>query len=264
MNIFFRELKAYRKNVITWSLSIIAVLFASMAKYDVLSSDSTATVKFLEQFPATVQVIFGMNGLDPTTLSGYFGVLFLYTALMLAVHAGLLGADIIAKEEQERTTEFLYVKPRSRSLILTAKLIAALSIIIVINLITLSTSYALAAKYGASTTTTRDLVLFSIAHFILQLLFMTIGMAVAASRWWKSAAKAVALLIFTSYLLSVVASLQPALRTVCSISPFVHFEAASMITSGSLPREWAGVYGVLIITATIATYLMYRRRDLRV
>ena len=55
---------------------------------------------------------------------------------MATIHAAMLGATIIAKEERDKTSEFLFAKPVLRSTIITAKLLAAFVNIVVFNLIT--------------------------------------------------------------------------------------------------------------------------------
>jgi ABC-2 type transport system permease protein len=74
-------------------------------------------------FPKPVLVIAGINGLDVGTVIGYFGVLYLYILLMATIHAAMIGAEVISKEERDRTSEFLYPKPISRSKIVTEKLL---------------------------------------------------------------------------------------------------------------------------------------------
>jgi len=124
MNIFFQELRYRRKAQIGWVAAIIVFMALSVVKFDSLSKDTAASKVLLDQFPATIQAVFGMTGLDMTSLSGYFGILFIYILVILSVHAGMLGAGVLADEERDKTTEFLLVKPRSRSMIITQKLLA--------------------------------------------------------------------------------------------------------------------------------------------
>ena len=46
---------------------------------------------------------------------------------MATVHAAMLGADIISKEERDKTAEFLFVKPISRNKIIISKLLGSFS-----------------------------------------------------------------------------------------------------------------------------------------
>ena len=68
-------------------------------------------------------------------------MLFLYIAVMGAVHAVILGSELISKEERDKTSEFLYAKPVSRPTALTGKLLAGLTNLIVLNLVTLVSSF---------------------------------------------------------------------------------------------------------------------------
>ena len=263
MNMFWHELRAYRKGTIIWAVSIILLLVTSMAKFTTLTSGGVDAKKLLAGFPPAVQAIFGLNGLDITTVVGYFGILYLYVTIILSIHAGLLGADIVAKEEQEKTAEFLYVKPRSRHYILTTKLLVALTLVVLMNVVTFATSCALASRYVMLQTVIHELLLFSGAYLVLQLLFMAIGMMVAASAWLKYAGKIVAVLVVAMYFVSVAVSVQPSLSGVGKLSPLVQFEASKTIATGSWPIGWA--VGDLMLTAgcIVGAYLFYRRRDLK-
>ena len=63
--------------------------------------------------------LLGFSDLDLSKVSGYYGMLFIYLLLMATIHAAMLGATIIAKEERDKTSEFLFVKPVSRSKVIT-------------------------------------------------------------------------------------------------------------------------------------------------
>ena len=80
--------------------------------------------ELMSQFPRSIQVITGISGFDLGTVSGYFGVMFLYIALLGTIHALLLGSNIIAKEERDKTSEFLFTKPISRSRVINGKIVS--------------------------------------------------------------------------------------------------------------------------------------------
>ena len=82
----------------------------------------------------------GIGSLDLATVDGYFGLLYLYLVIMASIHAAMLGATMISKEERDKTAEFLFVKPISRTTVITAKLGASIVIVIVFNLVTLLSS----------------------------------------------------------------------------------------------------------------------------
>ena len=79
MNLFLRELKSHLKSLFIWSAAIAAFMFMSMAKYTVLAGDAAASQQIMKAFPATLQAVFGMTGLDLTTIEGYYGICFIFT-----------------------------------------------------------------------------------------------------------------------------------------------------------------------------------------
>src|SRR6059058_2084461 len=140
MNLFLREMRANRKSLLIWSIGVIFMVTAGMSKYGALSGSKQSLGELMAQMPKSLQAIMGIGNLDISTAIGYFGILFVYLVLMAVIHALMLGATIIAKEERDKTSEFLLVKPISRQQIITAKLAAALVNVVVFNMITLFTS----------------------------------------------------------------------------------------------------------------------------
>ena len=155
------------------------------------------------QMPKSMLAIFGIGTFDLSKASGYYGMLFLYLVLMATIHAAMLGADIISKEERDKTAEFLLSKPISRNKIITSKLLAALMNILIFNIITLVSSIIIVGKYSKGEAVSADIVILMGGMFILQLIFMLIGTAIAAvSKNPKTATSiSTAVLLITLYYL---------------------------------------------------------------
>ena len=134
MNVFIVEMKAHRNVLIIWAVGIIFMVVAGMGKYVALSSSGQSMNDLFAQMPKSMQTLFGIGSFDLSKASGYYGMLFLYLALMATIHAIMLGANIISKEERDKTAEFLFSKPISRNKIITAKLAAAFMNILIFNI----------------------------------------------------------------------------------------------------------------------------------
>ena len=245
MNIFFRELKAYRKSLFFWCLGMLFLVGSGMAKYASIKGDSKAVIDLMAQFPKSIQTIFGLTGFDLTTASGYYGVLFMYIALMAAVHAVLIGAGIIAKEELGRTSEFLFVKPLSRLEIMVEKLTAGLCNLIVLNLVTFVVSlYSI--YYFSGEMFYDDLAVLMEGLFLLQLIFFFVGTMMAAvckkSRLSTTIAASVMLLTF---ILTMFVNLSEKFDWLKYFTPFKYFEARQLMTSG-LDLTYLLITGFLI------------------
>jgi len=265
MNIFLREMKAHRKALIFWCIGILFMVGSGMGKYQTYAGSSQSLKDIIAQMPKSVATILGFTGLDVTKISGYFGMLYLYLILMATIHAALIGAGIIAKEERDKTSEFLYVKPVSRNKIITAKLLAALACIIIFNLVTTLSSLAVIAKYAPGQNATGDILILMGGMFMLQLIFMSIGTAVAAlSKKPKSAASVSTAILLVTFILSIVIDLNANLDKLKYLTPFKYFAARDLINSGGFDPVFVSISVILIIALTVATYVFYRKRDLNV
>ncbi len=112
MNIYRREMKAHRWGLLFWCLGMLFLVMSGMAKYAAYKGAGQSVAEIMAGIPKSMQVIFGLSGFDLTKASGFYGILFLYMAVMAAVHAVLLGASVIAEEERDKTSEFLYREAR--------------------------------------------------------------------------------------------------------------------------------------------------------
>lgn len=263
MRIAMKELRDYRKSLIIWSACIALLLVSSMVKYDTLTSGGLELTKVIETFPATIQAVFGMNGLDIGTVSGYYGVNVLFVMLMLAVQAGLMGAQIVAKEEVEKTSEFLHVKPCSRARILTEKILAGLVVLTILTAVTVAVSFAAVARFIAIKDIAHTLWLFAGAYLLVQLVFYGIGICFAAGlRAPKRATKLVALTVFAAYLLYVLINLQPEFAWATPLTPFMYFDAKDVLDAAALPLGYVMGSVALFVGLIVTAYLRYNIRDL--
>ncbi len=145
-------MKAHRKSLIIWCVSMIFLIASGMGKYAGFSSTGESMNDLMQAMPQSLQAITGMGSFDLSQATGFYGVLFIYMALLAAIHAVLLGSTIISKEERDKTAEFLFVKPISRSKVVRIKLLAAAANVLVLDLAALLTSLAIVGYYsdGAS------------------------------------------------------------------------------------------------------------------
>ncbi len=125
MNIFLRELKANLKSLLIWSVIIALLIMMAVAKFSAFAGDPEM-LKMLDSMPPAMLDALSMRAFNLTTLSGFYGIMFIYFGLMGAIAAAMWGSDIISKEERDKTVEFSLVLPVSRSRVITAKALAAL------------------------------------------------------------------------------------------------------------------------------------------
>ena len=265
MNVFIVEMKAHRKGLIIWAFGIIFMVAAGMGKYVALTSTGQSMNDIFAQMPKSMLAIFGIGNFNLSKASGYFGMLFLYLLLMATIHAAMLGADIISKEERDKTAEFLLSKPISRNKIITSKLLAALTNIIIFNIITLVSSIIVVGKYSKGEAVSSDIVILMCGMFILQLMFMLIGTAIAAvSKNPKTATSISTGVLLITYILSMAIDLNGKIDNLKYLTPFKYYEAKNLMFGGGF--QWSFVIlSIIIISSMLCiTYVFYDKRDLSI
>jgi ABC-2 type transport system permease protein len=265
MNIFLKELKSHRKSLIFWSIGIFLMVASGMVKYESLASSGQPMNEVLSGMPRSMLAVLGIGEFDISTASGYYGLLFIYLLLMATIHAAMLGATIISKEERDKTTEFLFVKPVSRNHIIAAKLLAAFFNILILNLVTFVSSLSLVGKYSNGEVVVWDIAITMVGMFILQLLFMVIGTSIAAfKKKSKTAASLATGVLLLTYVISVAIDLNEKMEGLKYVTPFKYFEAKNVMVGGGFEFIFVLLSGVLIAVLTAATFFFYKKRDLNV
>lgn len=265
MNIFLREMKAYRKSLIIWSVGVIFLIGSGMAKFEGMASSGQSMNDIMTAMPKSLQAIMGTGTLDVSKVSGYFGVLYIYLLLMGTIHAVMLGATIIAKEERDKTAEFLFVKPVSRSKVISSKLLVALVNISLFNIVATVVSIYLVGTFNEGESVSGDISIAMLGMFLLQLLFLLIGSAIAAvSKKPRLAATISTGILLITYILSIAIDLNEKLAFMKYFSPFKYFEAKVVMNGEGLDTIFVLLSLCLIVILLMVTFVFYRKRDLNV
>lgn len=265
MNIFIIEMKAHRKSLILWSIGMILMIASGMGKFSYYVASGQSITELISTIPKTLRAILGFGNFDVTKASGFYGMLYLYLLIMATIHASMLGANIISKEERDKTAEFLMVKPVSRNKIITAKLLAALLNVLILNIVTLASSVAIVGKYSSGEAVTGDIQILMAGMFILQLLFLFIGTGIASvSKNPKTSASIATSVLLVAFILSVAADMNSKLENLKYITPFKYFDASNLMQSGGLEPVFVILSFVIIAALICVTYVFYKKRDLNI
>ncbi|MEH7272030.1 ABC transporter permease subunit [Neobacillus vireti] len=265
MNIFLKEMSAHRKSLIFWSIGVFLMVASGMVKYESLASSGQPMNEMLAGMPKSLLAVLGIGEFDISTAAGYYGLLFIYLLLMATIHAAMLGATMISKEERDKTSEFLFVKPVSRNQIITAKLLAAFVNILLLNLVTLLSSLVLVGKYSNGEVVSGDIAITMAGMFILQTLYLVIGTSLAAviKKSKRSASMATGILLLT-YVISVAIDLNEHFEGLKYLTPFKYFEAKNLMLGEGFELIFVILSVGLIAGLTVITFVFFKKRDLNV
>lgn len=262
MNIFLRELRANLKSLIIWSVIIILLIMIAVAKFSAFAGDPSM-LAMLDSIPEPMMEALNMRAFNLTTLSGFYGIMFIYFGLMSAIAAAMWGSDIISKEERDKTVEFSLVLPVSRSRVITAKALAALVNCIAFVLITWVVSLVAVRSYNPDQAFYDFLALEMQAMLAIGLIFLAVGLLLgcAMKQYKLSGSTAVGIILMT-YFMSIISGMQKNLDFLKYFTPFKYFDAGELFRSGKLDGTYLLLSVVIISVCMVTAYWIYNKRDL--
>jgi ABC-2 type transport system permease protein len=262
MNIFFRELRANFKSLLIWSGIVTFLIIMASAKYSGFAGDPEM-VKMLDSMPPALLDALSMRAFNLTTITGFYGVMFVYFGLMCAIAAAMWGSGIISKEEREKTVEFSLVLPVSRSRVVTAKALAALVNCVAFVLITWAVSLLATRSYNPDQAFYDFLALEMQALFVLELIFLAIGLLLGcAMKQYKVSGSVAVAIILATYFLSIFSSLDQKMDFLKYFTPFKYFDAGELFRTGVINGGYVALSAAIIVVCVGAAYWAYNKRDL--
>ncbi|HEY2421828.1 MAG TPA: ABC transporter permease subunit, partial [Neobacillus sp.] len=181
MNIFFHELKAYRKSTIIWSISLMLIVVLFLSFYPSFTKDMEGFKKLMEGYPVAIRKALGLNLEYLFTILGFYCFPLSFITLCGAIQAMNLGTSIVSKEVQEKTADFLLTKPVTRTTVLTSKLLAALASIIITNIVYLAAASIIAFQVKTESFSFNVFFMLSLTLFFVQLIFLAVGIIISVS-----------------------------------------------------------------------------------
>jgi ABC-2 type transport system permease protein len=264
MNIFVRELKANLRSLIVWSVIIVLFVMTGAAKFSAYYKNPEM-LALLDDMPPAMLAAFNMKAFNLTTATGFFGLMFTYYALVLGIAAGMWGSDIITKEERDRTVEFALTLPVTRSRVVTAKTLAVLVNCVVLLLVTWGSSIVSAQQYHPDSALYSFLSLCMVALFIIEMIFLAIGVLLGcAMKQYKRASSAAVGILLVTYFISILSAMNANLDFLKYLSPFKYFDAAVLLHEARFDLGFVLLSAAIIAACMVGAYVTYQRRDLYV
>lgn len=236
MNIFLKELKSNIKPFIFWSIGIFILVAASMVKFEGLSSNTQASEELLKSFPKIVLTLFGMNNLNIMQLDGYYAVIFFFVVIMAAIYASNLGVKCSAFEINEKTSEFIFSKPVSRTHITIMKIFASILMIILFCLVSYICSLIGIAMLNTENTIIDKMILLNISLFFTSIVYFGIGVFLGAINPKKGSINS-SIVFLATYILGIVYDMIENNQVIKYFTPMKYFDTSKVILENKLNIE---------------------------
>lgn len=262
MNIFLREFRANFRSLLIWGVIVILFVLVGFSKFSAYAGNEEM-LAILDAMPPAMLSALNMNAFNLTTVTGFYGIMFTYFAVLLAVAGVMWGSDIIVKEERDKTVEFVLTLPIRRSQLITGKAAAALVNCILLVLITWGATVAGAATYQPDSQFYTFVSLSMVALFVIQVIFLAVGILLGcAMKRYKQANSAAVSLLLAAFFLSIVIGMNDKLTSLKYLTPFKYFNPVAILNETKLEAVPVVVAIVITIVCMIGAYVAYSKRDL--
>lgn len=261
---FKREMKVNFKSFIIWLLVLLVIFTVVFLMYpSIISSDNIKMMdEMMEMFPKEMLTAFNM---DISSIDSAFGWLktegFVFVLLIIGCYSGILGSNILLKEESDKTIEYLNSLPVKRSSIVFSKVISGLTYIIlmvvlvgIFNFLGLSLSGDFDRKQYILLSTTpifSSLVIYFICMFLSTFTHKTkkmLGLSLG--------------IVFISYVFNVLSSIADSTEFLKYLSVFTLADIRNVIINISINPLMVIISFSLSIIFLILVLIRYNKKEL--
>lgn len=264
MNVFLREVAAYRKSTIIWMVSMAALVFMFMAgMYPAFTQDIAAAKELINGLPEAVRAAFSISVDTFFTVFGFYAYFLSFAMVAAAIQAMNIGAGVIAKEFSGKTADFLLSKPVPRWKVLTAKLAAALVSVVGVALSFGVVGYLAALAASEESFSAGTFFLLSLTLLLVQLFFFALGalLAVLVPKI-KTVVSLTLPAVFAFFIIGTLGELVGNTE-VRYLTPFKFFDPVYIITHQALESRYLLVEAIMVLVFIAATYVLLQKKNIR-
>lgn len=262
MNLIKKEIKDNLKGIIIW-LSILSLLIIMiLTLHPVIISKMDMMNEMLEQFPKELVNAFNLNNTDFNNILNYFIYEFQFILLASTIYAGVLGANIISKEENEKTIQLLYSKPISRFNILLGKLTVVFQYLIIFNLILFIITSSCILIIGSQNVDYLTLFNIFVGLLLTQVTFASIGILIATLlKKPKNAPMITGGIIVVTFFLGIISKITDKVANLIYLSPVNYLLEGNFISRGYMEIKYILILSILTIISIIISIIRYNKKD---
>lgn len=261
MTLFFHELKRDREKLIVWTAAIAFMLLISIVIYPQMASQMDEMSEMMGELGG-FSAAFNMDKINFGEFKGYFAIeCGNVLGLGGAFFAALAGISALAREERERTAEFLLSHPVSRTSVVLQKLAAVLVEVLILNVVVAAAAVISSLAIGEKIDAKLFFIVF-LGYFLLEIELACIMFGLSAFiRGGGIGIGLGAALLF--YFMNIIANLTDDAKFLRYVTPYGYADAASIVSAGRIEVKYLIPGMVFAAIGVAAALIHYNRKDIR-
>lgn len=260
MTVFLHELKRARISLPIWSAAIAFMLAVSVLIFPEMAPQMSQMEDMMSNM-GSFSDAFGMNSISFARFTDYFAIeCGNVLGLGGAIFAAITGVLMLSKEEKERTAEFLFTHPLSRSRIVLEKLLALAAQVVILNLVSAAVSMLSIAAIGESPDYSAIWLLF-LAYFLMELEIALLCFGISA--FMRNGLGVGLGLAIGLYFLNILSNITEEAEFLKYITPFALTDSSYILQNHALKAEYLAIGAAISAAAVVAAFIRYSKKDLK-
>ena len=255
-----QEFKLNMKSLLIWSLVVGGLGFVCTVLYSTMEGQANDLAEMMSKMGSFADA-FGMSTLSIATLKGYFATeVGVIHGLGSAMFAAILAIDILSKEEDRHTGEFIFSLPVSRGKVLTAKGICVLLMLILFTAIC-AIFYVCGFVYLKEELPVSEFTAFMLRQLLMNIEIAAICFGISAISGKSKMGTGLGIaLVF--YVYDLMGRVVPDLKDYLFIGPFSYANASEIFSGIKVSTSALIVAAVVTICCTAMAFVIFEKRDL--
>lgn len=259
-HILRREFLLNSKTFLIWSISVGLMGLTCILLYQSMEGDMKDMADMFSNMGAFSDA-FGMSTLSIATLEGYFATeVGTVHGLGSAMFAAIIAIDIISKEEDRHTGEFIFALPVSRSKVIAAKGIC-IAIMLVLFTTICAVFYVCGFVYLKEEVPVKEFSAFMLRQLLMNVEIAAIcfGISAISSKSKMGTGLGIALVF---YVYDLMGRVVPDLKDYLFIGPFSYANASEIFSGIEVSASGLIVAAVVTVCSVAFAFMIFGKRDL--
>jgi ABC-2 type transport system permease protein len=263
-NLYLKELKRNRKNLITWSIIVFLFTFLMVSIYPFMIEMGDTINMMMEELPKEFGDALGMNEQAWSKVAGFYSTYYgIYLIVLVAIYTTSTGARILSKEERDGTADFLMTKPISRKSLFMTKMFALFSLSMIIYLVQTLTAMIGFLVFDVGKVDWAPVFIMHAHGLVLILFFTCLGVLVSMFfRPKKNFMGMVVGIVFGSYFINAISKAASEIEWIGYISPFYYMDFSVSDPNYSFQAISALVLLIIGCGVLLFSYRNYIRKNI--
>ncbi len=263
MNILRFEIKRNAKVTYIWIIAVLAVSIMYLSMGPMFTEDSTALMGALESFGPEVRDALGIDLDTFFSPVGFYAYVGGFITLALCVQAMIYGIKAFVTEKNQKSADFLYTKPVSRTNLFVQKVLSNVVLLSLTQIIVIIVLYGATDLFNKVDYDHGLMLLMLFAIVPMQYLFLGLGVLIGVTVPKLKNVTAVSIFVsMAMYILNMMSAMFEN-KVITAVSFFHYYNLSDILQAKAFDTSSVVTTIILLVLMFGGSYLIINKRDLR-